>query len=209
VTYSWTVVQTGVTGATAGTGSSINQILTNSGIVNGTATYTITPTETLSGCVGTPLIVVVTVKPVPNVTAVPMTSTLTSGETTDIVLSSNITGTTYSWTVVQTGVTGATAGTGSSISQVLTGEGTVTYRVTPTFNGCAGQFIDVVVTVEAEIIECLADFEIIVDYLDTGCATGHNCNAANFYLEANGVNVGLAALSNTNGSQDLHIMLSL
>ncbi len=49
---------------------------------------------------------------------------------------------------------------------------------------------------------CLSDFVITVDYLETGCAAGHNCNAANFYLRANGVTIGLATLSNTGGSND-------
>lgn len=47
---------------------------------------------------------------------------------------------------------------------------------------------------------CLADFTITVDYLNTGCATGHNCNGANFYLLANDINIGLARLSNSGGA---------
>lgn len=48
---------------------------------------------------------------------------------------------------------------------------------------------------------CLADFTITVDYLNTGCSTGHSCNAANFYLLANDINIGLARLSNTGGAR--------
>ncbi|WP_281635415.1 beta strand repeat-containing protein [Flavobacterium marginilacus] len=60
-TFSWTVIQSGVIGATAGNGNFINQILTNLGATTGTATYTITPT--LNNCSGTPIVVVITVKP--------------------------------------------------------------------------------------------------------------------------------------------------
>ncbi len=64
-TYSWTVVQTGVTGASAGTGSTIAQTLTTTGTTPGTAVYTITPTA--NGCPGAPITYTVTVKPVNNV----------------------------------------------------------------------------------------------------------------------------------------------
>jgi hypothetical protein len=60
-TFNWTVVQSGVTGAAAGTGSAINQMLTNTGTTNGTATYTITPV--FENCSGTPIVIVVTVTP--------------------------------------------------------------------------------------------------------------------------------------------------
>ncbi|MBO9202824.1 MULTISPECIES: MBG domain-containing protein [Niastella] len=64
-TYTWTVVQTGVTGASNGSGTAITQTLSNSGTTTGTAVYTITPTA--NGCDGTPVIYTVTVNPVPAV----------------------------------------------------------------------------------------------------------------------------------------------
>ncbi|WP_157813383.1 PKD-like domain-containing protein [Flavobacterium sp. 5] len=60
-TFNWTVSQEGTTGAVAGSGNSINQILTNIGIDIGHVTYTITPT--LNNCSGTPIIVVISVAP--------------------------------------------------------------------------------------------------------------------------------------------------
>ncbi|ESU28798.1 hypothetical protein FLJC2902T_13950 [Flavobacterium limnosediminis JC2902] len=150
-TFNWNVVQnSGVTGATGGTGASINQVLTASGTTIGQATYTITPIN--NGCPGVPETVTVTVYPNPNVTASPQTSSLCSGETTNIVLTSNVPGTTFSWLVAQSpGVSGAFSDTGDTISQTLTtlgmAQGTVTYTVTPVVNGCTGQSIDVTVTV--------------------------------------------------------------
>ncbi|KGO78723.1 hypothetical protein Q762_14985, partial [Flavobacterium cauense R2A-7] len=148
-TYTWTVVQTGVSGASNGSGNTISQLLATTGITSGTAVYTITPTA--SGCTGAPITVTITVNPSPSVTATPASETICSGQSTGITLSSNITGTTYSWTVTQVGATGAVNGSGSVISQVLTATGntlgTVTYTVTPMLNGCAGTPLAVVVTV--------------------------------------------------------------
>ncbi|NUM51551.1 MAG: PKD domain-containing protein [Flavobacteriales bacterium] len=140
-TYNWTVLQSGVSGASNGSGSTISQILTG----NGTATYTITPTA--NGCVGLPIIVVVTVNPLPVATATPNSQIICSGQSTNINLTSNVGGTTFNWTVVQGGVNGANNGSGSNITQTLTGNGTATYTITPTANGCVGSSIVVIVTV--------------------------------------------------------------
>ncbi|MCW3072317.1 MAG: hypothetical protein JWO44_2207 [Bacteroidetes bacterium] len=148
-TFSWTVVQSGVTGATAGSGSSIVQTLNTSGAATGTATYTIIPTA--GGCAGNPVNVVITVNPIPNVTATPTTQTICSGSNTSIALSGTVAGTTFSWTVTQAGATGATAGSGTSIAQALTATGTsagtVVYTVTPSLGGCNGTPVAVTITV--------------------------------------------------------------
>jgi gliding motility-associated-like protein len=149
-TFSWTVTQSGASGATAGSGSTIAQTLTATGTTPGTVTYTIS--SSASGCAtSTPSIVTITVNPLPVATATPSTQTLCTGSATSISLSSNLGSTTFSWTVVQTGVTGASAGTGSAISQLLnlTGgsAGTVVYTITPTDNGCSGTPITVTINV--------------------------------------------------------------
>jgi hypothetical protein len=150
-TYSWTVVQSNVSGATSGFGTSINQTLTATTSTSGTATYTITPAA--SGCNGTPIIVVVTVNPAPDVVALPASQTICSGANTNIALSTTngVAGASYSWTVVQSGVSGATADTGATINQTLTATGstagTATYTITPTAGGCNGTPITVIVTV--------------------------------------------------------------
>ncbi|MCG2612593.1 T9SS type B sorting domain-containing protein, partial [Flavobacterium sp. SM15] len=147
--YSWTVVQTGVTGAIAGSGASIAQTLTATGTVTGTAIYTIVPTA--NGCTGTPISVTINVKPAPVAMANPSNLTICSGESINIPLSSTIAGTTYSWTVSQVGASGAAAGSGSVISHsiIATGStmGMVTYTVTPSYNGCSGTPINVIIRV--------------------------------------------------------------
>ncbi len=149
-TFAWTVLQTGVSGATPGAGSAITQILSSTGITAGTVTYTIIPTFGI--CPGLPITVIITVNPMPVVTATPPSQAICSGSTTSIALTSNVVGTTFSWTVNQTGVSGATPGAGASIAQTLslTGSttGSVVYTVTPTTsNGCLGTAITIVVTV--------------------------------------------------------------
>jgi hypothetical protein len=132
INFTWTVTQSGVTGATSGSGNSINQVL----IGNGTATYTITPQEAVSGCIGTTRQVTATVKPIPNVIATPSSQSINSGEPTNILLTSNVIGATFSWTVVNSGTTGGLAGNGTTILQTLNGTGTTTYSVVASHNGC-------------------------------------------------------------------------
>lgn len=146
--FAWTVSQSGVTGASNGSGSTIAQTLTNSGTTAGTATYTITPTA--GSCAGSNITATVTVNPTPNATATPSSQTICSGQSTSIALSSAVAGTSFAWTVAQSGTAGASNGTGSSIAQTLTTSGTTgtaTYTVTPSANSCNGTPVNVVITV--------------------------------------------------------------
>jgi gliding motility-associated-like protein len=154
-TYAWTATKTGgaTTGSANGTGSNISQTLSATGTTPGIVTYSVTPTS--GGCNGNVLSVPVTVNPVPTLTLTPTSQTFCSGGTTNIALTSNIAGTTYSWTVQSaTGVSGATAGSGTTIAQTLTATGTVvgsvTYEVTPVTAApasCAGTKKTVTITV--------------------------------------------------------------
>lgn len=113
-------------------------------------------------------------EPRPVATATPPAQVISSGETTSVELTSTITGTTFSWTVVQTGVTGASSGSGSTIAQTLsvdgTETGTATYTVVPTANGVAGDAINVMVTVNLAKTTYLADIKPI---LTVSCAPCH------------------------------------
>jgi gliding motility-associated-like protein len=69
-----------------------------------------------------------------------------SGETINIALSSNISGTTFTWTVLQNGTSGASSGLGNTINQVLSvanSDGNAIYYVTPFYNGCEGTTIQI------------------------------------------------------------------
>lgn len=147
-TFIWAVVQTGVTGAAAGSGSSIAQSLTATGSVSGTAVYTITPTSPLpAGCSGNSITVTITVKPKPVIAATPSSQSICSGSATSIALTNSLGGAAFSWTPTTiTGVSGAAAGNGPNISQGLiatsqTTAGTVEYTATSSFGGCSGSTI--------------------------------------------------------------------
>ena len=152
-TFSWTVVQTGVSGASNAGGASINQALTATGIAPGTAVYTITASK--NGCDGAPVTVTITVNPRPVATATPVSQMICTGNATSIGLTSTVTGTTFSWTVTQSGVTGAANGNGTAIAQTLsttgTAAGTATYTVVPAANGCNGLPITVIITVNPTV----------------------------------------------------------
>ncbi len=144
-TFSWTssVLSGTVTGNGTGTASPIAETLTGNGIVE----YTITPM--LGLCPGTPVKVQVTVNPLPVATATPATQTICSGTPTNIGLSSSPAGATFNWTLatLSGAVTGNTSGSGSTIAEVLNGNGIAEYTITPMLASCAGTPIKVPVIV--------------------------------------------------------------
>jgi gliding motility-associated-like protein len=77
--------------------------------------------------------------------------TYCDGESIAIALSSAVAGTTFSWTVNQNGTAGAVSGSGNQIAQNVNllnnAAGTVTYTVTPFFNGCSGNPVTITVTI--------------------------------------------------------------
>jgi mono/diheme cytochrome c family protein len=118
--------------------------------------------------------------PMPVATATPASQAITSGSATSIALTSSLTGTTFSWTVVQTGVTGATSGSGTTIAQTLTlsgtATGTATYTFTPIAAGVAGTPVNVIVTVNVAKTTYMADVKPI---LTVSCAPCHMAGGAN------------------------------
>ena len=154
-TFSWTATGSSpnITGYSAGSGLVINQILVNSGFVNETVTYHITPSA--NGCTGPSKDFVVTVFPVPDVYFNPNSQTLCSNQTTNIGILSHVIGSTFTWSATPSSpnLSGYSAGSGNLIAQTLFNSGstieTVTYSVTPQANGCpAGPSQNVIVTVD-------------------------------------------------------------
>lgn len=116
----------------------------------------------------------------PMATATPAAQAINSGTATSVALTSDIQGTTFTWTVVQNGVTGATDGSGSNIAQTLTVTGlvtgTATYTIIPTSNGIAGNAINVVITVSPLKTTYNADVKSI---FVTSCTPCHMTGGAN------------------------------
>jgi hypothetical protein len=126
-------------------------VFTISGTPTAAGTFSYTVTTTGSPCQQASVDGTITVNPLPVGTASPSTQTICSGTASAINLTSNITPATFSWTVTQSGVSGATNGSGSSIAQTLSATGssagTVTYTIIPTAAGCSGAAFTVTVTV--------------------------------------------------------------
>ena len=143
-TYTWPApTGAGFTGGAAGSGASITGTLTNTTNAPVVATYTVTPTA--GTCPGAPFTLTVTLNPTPTVTNSPLSQTICSGSSTTLVtLTSNVAGATFTWTATATaGVSGFLAsGTNTIPVQTITTtaltQGTVTYAIIPTANGCAG-----------------------------------------------------------------------
>ena len=204
-TFSWTIggVTGGITGASASSGSTIAQILVNPGTAQGTVTYVVTPTA--NSCSGTPVSIVVTVNPTPNVTTVGPT-TICSATTTNITLNSNVIGATFSWTIGGTtgGITGASASAGLAISQTLTNPGTaagtVTYIVTPTANSCPGTSTNVVVTVNPTPDVTTTSPTTICSSTTTNIELTGNVSGTTFSWTIGAITGGISGATASNGS---------
>ncbi len=96
----------------------------------------------------------VTVNPIPNAIATPLSQTICSGSAiSSIAITGSVVGTTFNWTRNNTGsVTGILASGSGTISGVLTNTTnsavTVTFTITPTANGCLGTPITATVIIK-------------------------------------------------------------
>lgn len=126
--------------------------------------------------------IVVSINPTPTV-VVDGNLNYCSNETINIALSADITGTSFSWTVIQNGTSGATDGSGNLINQVLTAfnsDGTATYFVTPFHNNCAGITIEIKVVIHALPNPIINDGVI--------CLNNSSAASSQFYTLTTGLN---------------------
>ena len=157
LTSNQTVTLTGTEVYTGGVYSSTAGLAINSatGAINPSSSspgnYLVTYLLANSGCQQVQTTANVVINPIPVAVATPSSTSICSLDTINIVLTSNIIGTTYFWTSIQTNVTGASSGSGNNITDTLTttnsANGTVVYSVIPTANGCSGNPIFITVTV--------------------------------------------------------------
>ncbi len=140
-----TVIHWTATNGTSGTGD-IYTILTNNTSVDQIVTYTVTA-ATPAGCGASAVTIPVTVKPRPTVSYTANGNIFCSGSQVIINMSSNIAGTTYTWSG-----TNGNSGNGSLITDSPVNAGasniTVTYSIIPSFGGCSGDTVKVSVTVK-------------------------------------------------------------
>ena len=147
-TFTWIAAANGnVTGesTTLQATSTLNNTLINTTLSPEIVVYTVTPTSTPAGCLGTPQTVNVTVNPTPIMTS-PNSATICSGTAVNIPLTANP-ASTFSWIATsQPNVTGesTTAQGAATLNNTLTNttavQQSVTYTVTPTSTpaGCPG-----------------------------------------------------------------------
>jgi len=142
VTYTWANSNTSIGLAASGNGN-VPEFTS----VNTTSTEvkaTITVTASLNGCPGPSSSYTITVKPLPRLSN-PLTQMLcTQSSSKEVELTSNLPGTTFTWTAsAPATVSGyASSGTNKIPVQVLTNSGStpefVTYTIIPVNNGCTG-----------------------------------------------------------------------
>ena len=164
--FNWTRNNTAtVTGIPASGTGTITGTLTNTTNAPILVTFTITPSA--NGCTGPVATATVLVNPIPNAVAAPTTQTVCSGvPITPIVMTGNVSGTTYNWTRNNTvNVTGIAASGSGNISGTLnnvTGvQQTVTFTITPVANGCSGTPITATVIVQGALtITCPANITV-------------------------------------------------
>ncbi len=143
-TYSYTATATSgfISGYVGGTANPIQQILINTGGEVDSVIYRVVPFAL--SCPGDTVNFYIAITPIPQVTNIVTSYQVCSGNTTNIILSSNVTSTTFSW--IATGsdpsVSGYSSSGGPIIAQTLVNSGTVdqtvTYLVTPSLNSCNG-----------------------------------------------------------------------
>jgi uncharacterized protein (TIGR02145 family) len=103
-------------------------------------------------CIGMDTVQLLTT-PLPVVTNNPLSKSICSGESTNISLTSSISGTNFHWTASLTtgNISGYSADSGLVINQILVNSlstpGVVTYHITPEFGSCLGTTVDFLVTV--------------------------------------------------------------
>ena len=153
----WIQASTNVSGASNGNGTTVNgvytisQTLTSTINAPGSVSYTITPAAL--GCVGISEQATVTVNPIPVASVNPVSQSICSGTSTSLILSGNMPGITYGWTVsANNNIIGAFSGSNDTIAQLLTNSSTgnqvITYSITPSLNGCVGAAVNVPITVK-------------------------------------------------------------
>jgi RHS repeat-associated protein len=198
-TFSWTVSSAmNVTGASAGSGNTINQTLTNGDNNNlGIVLYTVTPVA--NGCTGSSIDVRVNVLPLPAINS--STISICSGTALNFTptFSNSVTGT-YSWTSSVSGTVSGITASGNNVKisdtpiNTSTSNATVTYTITPLAGGCTGAPATYVVTVKPNPQNFTASGTGAYCTSGTGLPVALSGSQSSFYyqLKKNGANSGTA-----------------
>lgn len=197
-TYSWIAadnVNTTGESTTTQTGSPLSNTLTNNTASAEIVTYTVTPTSSPQGCLGTPQTVSVSVNPSPAMTS-PTSATICNGNTVSIPLTSDQTST-YTWIAADNSNTtgeSLTIQTGTPLSNTIFNNTivvqTVSYTVTPTSSpeGCAGTPQTVIVTLTPSPTMTNADTATICDGLTVSIPLSSTMASTYTWIAADNIN---------------------
>jgi hypothetical protein len=156
-TFNWTNNTPSIGLAASGTGNIPSFTATNTGIIPVTATITVTPIVTSTGCTGASVTFTITVNPTANVGAVANQTLCTGATTTAINFTGTVAGTTYSWTNNTPSIGLAASGTGNipSFTAINNTPNAVTATITVTPNtaaGCVGASTSFTITVNGQSV---------------------------------------------------------
>ncbi len=196
-TYTWTNSNTTIGLPASGSGNLPG--FTSVNLTTAVKTAIITVTPTLNGCPGPSSTYTITIKPLPRLSNASLTQALCTGSSSkEVVLTSTIPGTTFTWTAAGSSfLEGYTAsGTSTIPVQLLknngTSAGTISYTITPFYNGCAGP---------------ASVYTIIVNPLPTATLSGGKtaCFGANTTLTVNLTGTAPWTITYTDGSNPVTI----
>ncbi|MEI6900971.1 MAG: PKD-like domain-containing protein, partial [Bacteroidota bacterium] len=154
--FTWTpqLISGSATGFSPGVGPLINQTITNTGNIPAVINYIVSMNTGI--CLGNDTTYTITVSPKPLLTNTPLFSQLCNNTSTNLTLTSNVTGTLFTWTCTPSSanITGWSDNTGSPtviLNQTLFNSGlsveNVVYHLTPHANGCDGPLTNFTVSV--------------------------------------------------------------
>lgn len=158
-TFTWIAADNGnTTGESTAlqTTSTINDFITDNAASNQDVIYTVTPTATVGGCLGTPQTVTVTVKPTPVLSSTLTPAAICSGTTFTYTATSASSSPTFSWTrptiagITEPGISGVTGNVSETLTNTTSSPINVTYVFTTTSGVCIGNAENVVVAVNSD-----------------------------------------------------------
>ena len=159
-TFTWTASNNDLSGFnSSGDQTDINQMvqLINPMSTSGSISMVILPNNSI-GCIGDPISITILVNPKPEVTSITQTDDkLCSGETLNMHIIGEPSGTIYNWTAISSNVTIVGAGNNGTTTGLLNlqlttsnplSQGTIQFQIIPVRNGCYGTpFLSDLITV--------------------------------------------------------------
>jgi gliding motility-associated-like protein len=188
-TFNWTNTNATIGLAASGTGNI--PIFTSLNNTTTTQIATISATANLNGCSSNPSNFTISVKPKPVLANVPSQSFCDGVNVPSVVFSSNIVGTTNSWTNSNTSIGLGVSGSGNlpafTSSNASSSAVTSVITVTPTFNGCSGSNLVFSIIVQpspvlnniADTLFCAGDLVpgFVFSSIPVGTSTWTNTNS--------------------------------